>query len=144
MKKLTAIVLLILITVSCSSQKAYSDFDISYSKSGGDAPVYENLIIKGTHVHYSFENKEKTFKTDFTLTDNELENLNEIINQNNFRQIAEDHKKLYDHVSIVITVKKGRNSASKTDASLIMPQHRKNWNNIVEAFQKIIQKNIKN
>jgi len=144
MKKLIGILLWIMITVSCNSQKVYSDFDISYSKSGGRTPVYENLLIKGNNVHYLLEGQGKKIKTNFKVTDDELRNLHQIIHQNNFRQIAEDHKKIVDHVAIVINVKKGENSASKTDASLIMPQYRKNWNTIVQAFQEIIDKNIKN
>jgi hypothetical protein len=52
-------ILFVIVLVSCNSQKVYSDFDISYSKSGGYAPVYENLLIKGNNVHYSFEGQGK-------------------------------------------------------------------------------------
>lgn len=55
MTRIIAIIFTLIIMVSCNSQKVYSDFDISYSKSGGYAPVYENLLIKGNNVHYSFE-----------------------------------------------------------------------------------------
>lgn len=144
MKKLIAILLLIMITVSCNSQKVYSDFDISYSKSGGFAPIYENMLIKGNNVHYSFEGHQKKIKTSFKLTNEEIQGLNKILSQNNFRQITEDHKKIYDHMAIAINVKRGENSASKTDASLIMPQYQKNWEQIVNAFQEIISKNVKN
>jgi len=144
MKKLIAILLLIMITVSCNSQKVYSDFDISYSKSGGCAPIYENLLIKGNEVHYSFEGQEKKIKTTFKLTNEEIQNLNQVLTQNNFRHIAEDHKKIYDRVAVSINVKNGENSANKTDASMIMPQSQKNWDQIVNAFQNIISKNVKN
>lgn len=131
-------------SVSCNSQKIYTDFDISYSKSGGYAPIYENLLIKGNNVNYSFEGHEKKIKTSFKLTDEEIQNLNQILTQNNFRQIAEDHKKVYDRIAITIHVKKGENSASKTDAGFIMPQHKNNWDQVVNAFQEIISKNVKN
>jgi len=144
MKKLIAILFLIMITFSCNSQKVYSDFDISYSKSGGFAPIYENLLIKGNEVHYSFEGQEKKIKTTFKLTNEEIQNLNQVLTQNNFRHIAEDHKKIYDRVAISINVKNGENSANKTDASMIMPQSQKNWDQIVNAFQNIISKNVKN
>jgi len=144
MKKLIAILFAIMITVSCNSQKAYSDFDISYSKSGGYAPMYENLLIKGNDVHYSFEGHGKKTKTNFKLTNEEIQNLNQILTQNYFRHIAEDHKKIYDGVAVSINVKNGENSANKTDASMIMPQYKKNWDQIVNAFQQIISKNIKN
>lgn len=144
MKKLIAILLLIMITVSCNSQKVYSEFDISYSKSGGYAPIYENLLIKGNDVHYSFEGQDKKIKTNFKLTNEDIQNLNQILSQNNFRHIAEDRKKIYDHVAISINVKNGENSANKTDASMIMPQSKNNWDRVVTAFQDIINKNVKN
>ena len=144
MKKLIAIFLLIMITVSCNSQKVYSDFDISYSKSGGYAPIYENLLIKGNDAHYSFEGQGKKIKTSFKLTNEEIQNLNQVLTQNNFRHIAEDHKKIYDRIAISINVKNGENSANKTDASMIMPQSQKNWDQIVNTFQNTISKNVKN
>jgi hypothetical protein len=144
MKKLIAILFAIMIIVSCNSQKVYSDFDISYSKSGGYAPIYENLLIKGNDVHYSFEGQEKKIKTNFKLTAEEIQNLNQILTQNNFRHIAEDHKKVYDRVAVSINVKNGDNSANKTDAGMIMPQYKKNWDQVVDAFQQIISKNVKN
>lgn len=144
MKKLIAILFAIMITVSCNTQKVYSDFDISYSKSGGYAPMYENLFIKGNDVHYSFESQGKKNKATFKLTNEEIQNLNQILSQNNFRHIAEDHKKVYDRVAVSINVKNGENSANKTDASMIMPQYKKNWDQVVDAFQQIISKNVKN
>lgn len=144
MKKLIAILFLIMITVSCNSQKVYSDFDISYSKSGGYAPIYENLLIKGNEAHYSFEGHGKKIKTSFKLTNEEIQNLNQVLTQNNFRHIAEDHKKIYDRIAVSINVKNGENSANKTDASMIMPQFQKNWDQIVNTFQNIISKNVKN
>lgn len=144
MKKLIAILFAIMITFSCNSQKVYSDFDLSYSRSGGHAPMYENLFIKGNDAHYSFESHDKKNKTNFKLTDKEIQNLHEILSQNNFRHIAEDHKKIYDGVAISINVKNGKNSANKTDASMILPQYKKNWTQIVDAFQQIISKNVKN
>ena len=133
-----------MITVSCNSQKAYSDFDISYSKSGGYAPIYENLLIKGNDVQYSFEGQQKKFKTTFKLSNEEIQNLNQILTKNNFRHIVEDHKKIYDRIAVSINVKNGENSANKTDASMILPQSKKNWDEIVNAFQDIISKNVKN
>ncbi|MCY0967690.1 hypothetical protein [Chryseobacterium wangxinyae] len=144
MKNLIAILIAIVITISCNSQKMYSDFDMSYSKSGGLAPIYENLLIKGNNARYSYEGQGKKIKTNFKLTNEDIQNLNKILTQNKFRQIVEDHKKLYDHVSVSINVKNGENSANKTDASMIMPQSKNNWDRVVSAFQDIITKNVKN
>lgn len=143
MKRIIGILFAIIILVSCNSQKVYSDFDISYSKSGGVAPAYENLLIKGNDAHYSFEEQGKKSKQDFKLSDEDLKKLDNILSQNNFRRIQEDRKKLYDNVSTSINIKKGPNEGSKTDASLVMPNYKTNWNNIVNAFQEIINNNVK-
>jgi len=143
MKGIIGILFAVITLVSCNSQKVYSDFDISYARSGGFAPIYENLLIKGNNAHYSFEGQEKKYKQDFKISDEDLKNLNHVISQNNFRRIQEDHKKLYDNVSTSINIKKGANEGSKTDASMIMPNFKTNWNNILTAFQEIINNNVK-
>ncbi|MET3536030.1 hypothetical protein [Chryseobacterium limigenitum] len=143
MKRIIGILFAIIVLVSCNSQKVYSDFDISYSKSGGFAPIYENLLIKENNAHYSFEGQGKKIKQDFKITNEDLKKLDNILSQNNFRRIQEDRKKLYDNVTTSINVKKGPNEGSKTDASLVMPNYKTNWNNILNAFQEIINNNVK-
>ncbi|PWN63643.1 hypothetical protein C1631_021980 [Chryseobacterium phosphatilyticum] len=143
MKRIIGILFAIIVLVSCNSQKVYSDFDISYSKSGGYAPVYENLLIKDNNVHYSFEGQGKKYKQDFKISNEDLKKLDQVLSQNNFRRIQEDRKKLYDNVSTSINIKKGINEGSKSDASLITPNYQTNWNNILEAFQQIINTNVK-
>lgn len=143
MKRIIGILFAIIVLVSCNSQKVYSNFDISYSRSGGYAPVYENLLIKDNRVHYSFEGEGKKIKQDFKISNEDLKNLNHILSQNNFRRIQEDRKKLYDHITTSINIKKGSNEGSKTDASMIMPNYQTNWTNILNAFQEIINNNIK-
>ncbi|WP_292008432.1 hypothetical protein [Chryseobacterium sp.] len=144
MKRIIGILFTAIVLISCNSQKVYSDFDISYSKSGGYAPIYENLLIKGNNAHYSYEGQEKKIKQDFKISNEDLKNLENVLSQNNFRKIQEDHKKLYDNVAISINVKKGANEGSKSDASLIMPNYKTNWENITSAFQQIISNNVKN
>ena len=143
MTRIIAIIFAMIIMVSCNSQKVYSDFDISYSKSGGYAPVYENLLIKGNNAHYSFEGEGKKYNQNFTLADEDLKKLDNILSQNNFRRIQEDHKKIYDGIATSINIKKGPNEGSKTDASSIMPNFQSNWTNITAAFQEIINNNVK-
>ncbi|MFP3593604.1 hypothetical protein [Chryseobacterium sp. SIMBA_038] len=143
MKRIIGILFAIIVLVSCNSQKVYSDFDISYSKSGGFAPIYENLLIKENNAHYSFEGQGKKIKQDFKITNEDLKKLDNILSQNNFRKIQEDRKKIYDNVSTSINVKKGPNEGSKTDASLVMSNYKTNWNNITNAFQEIINNNVK-
>ncbi|WP_326984703.1 hypothetical protein VUJ46_09295 [Chryseobacterium sp. MYb264] len=143
MNRIIGILFAIIVLVSCNSQKVYSDFDISYSKSGGYAPVYENMLIKDTKVHYSFEGQGKKYKQDFKLTPEELKKLEYVLSQNNFRRIQEDHKKIYDNVATSVNIKKGPNEGSKSDASAIMPNYETNWKNIMNAFQEIINNNVK-
>lgn len=143
MKRILEILFALIVLVSCNSQKVYSDFDISYSKSGGFAPIYENLLIKGNSAHYSFEGQGKKYKQDFDVSDQDLKNIETILAKNNFRRIQEDHKKIYDHISTSINIKKGPNEGSKTDASSIMPNYRTNWSNITNAFQELINTHVK-
>ncbi len=143
MTRIIAIIFAMIIMVSCNSQKVYSDFDISYSKSGGYAPVYENLLIKGNNAHYSFQGEGKKYNQNFTIADEDLKKLDNILSQNNFRRIQEDHKKIYDGIATSINIKKGPNEGSKTDASSIMPNFKTNWTNITAAFQEIINNNVK-
>lgn len=144
MNKILGILFAVIVLVSCNSQKVYSDFDISYSRNGGFSPVYENLLIKGNNAHYSFEGQGKKHKQDFKISDEDLKKLDQTLSQNNFRRIEEDRKKLYDNVTTSINIKKGVNEGSKTDASMIMPNFTTNWTNILNAFQEIINNNVKN
>ncbi|MGN7866921.1 hypothetical protein [Chryseobacterium sp.] len=143
MNRILGILFAVIVLVSCNSQKVYSDFDISYAKSGGYAPVYENLLIKGNNAHYSFEGQGKKYKQDFKISDEDLKKLDQTLSQNNFRRIQEDRQKLYDNISTSINIKKGPNEGSKSDASMITPNYQTNWNNILEAFQQIINTNVK-
>lgn len=143
MKRITAILFALFILASCNSQKIYSDFDISYSRSGGFAPVYENLLIKGYDAHYSFEGQGKKYKQDFKISREDLDKIERTLSQNNFRKIQEDHQKIYDHISTSVHVKKGPNEGNKTDASEIMPNYRKNWTSITHIFQELISNNVK-
>lgn len=145
MKKVIFVFLILILSACATStnQKKYSDFDYSFARSGGLSPIYENLLIKGNKAHYSFEGQGKNIKKDFTLTNDDLKNIENVLTQNKFRRIQEDYKKLYDKVSVEITVKKGSNAGSKTDASLIMEKNKGDWEKIVNTFQEIINTNIK-
>ncbi|MBH1959106.1 MAG: hypothetical protein I8H68_03245 [Flavobacteriia bacterium] len=123
---------------ACTPQKKYNDFDYSYSRSGGLSPIYENLWIKGNNAHYSFEGQGKNIKKDFTLSKDELSNIQNVLEQNKFRMIQEDYKKLYDYISTSIIVKIGSQSASKSDASYIMEADKSRWENVANTFRKLI------
>ncbi|UJF28930.1 hypothetical protein L0B70_08670 [Kaistella sp. 97-N-M2] len=136
-------VFLLVILTGCKTQNKYSDFDYSYSRSGGFAPIYENLLIKGNTAHYSFEGQGKNIKKDFKLSNDEVQNLETVIAQNNFRTIQEDYKKVYDNVATSVNVKTGENSGSKSDASFIMEKDKPRWEAVVASFRQIINAKVK-
>jgi len=45
-------------------------------------------------------------------------------------------------VATAIIVKKGANSGSKSDASLIREKDQDRWNNVVAVFENIIKTNV--
>lgn len=141
MKKIIALFIFVILA-ACNTQKKYSDFDYSYSRSGGFAPIYENLLIKGNNAHYSFEGQGKKFKKDFKITSEERKKIENALSQNNFRMIREDYQKVYDNISTSINVKIGNQSGSKSDASMIMERDKNRWNNITSVFQEIIKNKI--
>lgn len=142
MKKLIFVFTLLLLT-ACATPNKYSDFDYSYARSGGLSPIYENLLIKGHKAHYSFEGQNQKIKKDFRITSQELREIENVLEDNNFRMIQEDYKKLYDHISTSISIKKGNNSGRKSDASYIMPKDKERWDKIVMVFQDIITEHVK-
>lgn len=137
MKRFIALCILVILT-ACNPQKKYSDFDYSYSRSGGFAPIYENLLIKGNNAHYSLEGQGKNIKKDFRISNEELKTIQTVLTQNNFRMIREDYKKVYDNIATIINVKKGEQTGSKSDASFIMEGDKDRWNNITLVFRQII------
>lgn len=137
MKNLIILFILAILT-GCSTQNKYSNFDYSFARSGGLAPMYENLLIKGNKVHYSYERQNTKIKKDFSISDAELKNIEEVLTENKFRFIQEDYKKLYDNISTIVTVKKGENSATKSNASQIMESDQQRWDNVTAVFQQII------
>ena len=141
MKKLFVLFILAVLA-SCNANKKYSDFDYSFARHGGYAPIYENLWIKGNTAHYSFEGEGKKMKKDFKVSGEDLKNIEDALTKNSFRTIREDLKKVYDYRSTSINVKKGPNSGSKSDASFIMENDLPRWNNIVSVFQQIIDSNV--
>ncbi|MBE2272936.1 MAG: hypothetical protein IAE62_01565 [Flavobacteriales bacterium] len=141
MKKLFVLFILAVLA-SCNANKKYSDFDYSFARHGGYAPIYENLWIKGNTAHYSFEGEGKKMKKDFKVSGEDLKNIEDALTKNSFRTIREDLKKVYDYRSTSINVKKDPNSGSKSDASFIMENDRPRWNNIVSVFQQIIDSNV--
>lgn len=135
-------IIFLIILASCNSQKKYSDFDYGYSRSGGYAPVYENLLIKGHKAHYSFEGQGKKIKKDFKVSDEDIKLIEKTLSENNFRWIQEDHQKVYDNIATSIKVNVGPNTGSKSDASFIMKKDQQKWKDITAVFRKLIDREI--
>ena len=133
--------LLMVLLTACNSHKKYTDYDYSFSRSGGNKPFYENLWIKGNTANYSMDREGKKAEKKFTLSDETLKNIETTLSANKFRMIEEDRQKVYDNVSTIIVVKKGDNSASKSNASFIMKKDQQKWDNVVEVFRQIIEAN---
>ena len=72
----------------------------------------------------------------------ELQKIEAVLTQNNFRSIQEDYKKIYDHVSTAIAVKNGANSGRKSDAAFIMTKDKKRWEEVTNVFKQIISANM--
>ena len=83
----------------------------------------------------------KKIEKKFTLSDETLKNIETTLSANKFRMIEEDRQKVYDNVSTIIVVKKGDNSASKSNASFIMKKDQQRWDQVVEVFRQIIEDN---
>lgn len=137
------LVFLISILTSCATQDQFSDVDYSYARSGGFAPIYENLLIKGNKVQYSFEGQQKKVKKNFHISNAELANIQKTLSDNEFRKIQEDYQKLYDNISTSINVRQGDNSGSKSNASMIRPENQQQWDRVVLVFQELIRNNVK-
>lgn len=131
-----------LFLLSCDSQKKFKNFDISYARSGGYAPIYENFLIKGHSAYYSFEGHQKKVTKNVTLTNEELNRIQNVLKNNNFRFIEADHMKIFDNITTTINVKKGDQAAVKNDGSGIMAKDQKKWENITRVFRNIIDSKI--
>ncbi len=136
--------LLILALSSCNSQKKYSDFEISYSRSGGLSPVYENMLIKGNRINYSFEGKGEKFVKKEKISDAEKQKLYNTAKANDLKNIQEDVLKMYDNITTTIKMKGTSSDIFKNDGSGITPAYQTKWNNIVKEFEALIQsKNLR-
>ena len=144
MKRLLLLLIAVLGLTSCNSQKIFEEYDISYSRSGGLAPIYENMLIKGQTVHYFYEGHGKKYNKKSTLSQKEKTALYQAIESNKLSTIREDYKKVYDHITTTVKVRTPREDIYKNDGSFIMPQDQKRWENIVGAFEALVEeKNLR-
>ena len=79
-----------------------------------------------------------------TLSQKEKTALYQAIESNKLSTIREDYKKLYDHITTTVKVRTPREDIYKNDGSFIMPQDQKRWENIVGAFEALVEeKNLR-
>lgn len=141
MKKTVLFLVLILLT-ACQPQKAFENYEISYSRSGGLSPIYENLLFKGNTATYFFEGQGKKFSKTVRLNDGEKLKFVKSLENNRLRFIQEDHKKLYDYITTTIKLKK--DNVVKSDGNGIMPASQQNWDAMVIVFEDFIKtKNLR-
>lgn len=141
MKKIFVFLVLMFLT-ACQSQKVFENYDISYSRSGGLAPIYENLLIQGNTARFFFEGHGKKYSKSIHLSDAEKQKFITALETNRLRFIQEDHKKLYDYVTT--TIKQKKNNIIKSDGSGIMPANEEEWSNMVAVFEDFIKtKNLR-
>lgn len=141
MKKLLALFVLLLLA-SCNSQKIFDTYELSYSRSGGYAPIYENFLIKGNTGHYFFESQGTKFSKKVAVSNAEKQKLYDAINANDLKTIREDIKKVYDNITTTVKVRNSAENTFKNDGSFIIPEHQQRWNNITSEFETLI--NCKN
>lgn len=144
MKKLIAL-FLITILASCNSHKVFENYELSYSRSGGYAPIYENMLIKGNTVNYFFEGQGKKYSKKGTITNAEKQKLYDAVKKNDLKTILEDIKKVYDNITTTVKIKSPEGNYFKNDGSFIIPEHQQRWNNIRNEFENFINsKNFRN
>lgn len=135
MKRFTVLLTLIILT-GCASKPDFENYEYSYSKSGGLAPTYENLFLAGREGQYFYEGQNRKYSKSLKLTRAEQNTLATAIASNRLQTVREDYKKFYDFVATTIKVKNP--NIRKTNGSGIMPQDQQRWQNVVDAFEKII------
>lgn len=141
MKKIILFLVLIMLA-SCQSQKVFENYDISYSRSGGYAPIYENLLFQGNTAKYFFEGHGKKYSKSLRLTSSEKQKIVEALDKNRLQFVLEDNKKLYDYITT--TIKQKKNNIVKSDGNGIMPASQQNWDNMVNVFEDFIKtKNLR-
>lgn len=139
MKKILSLFTFALLLMSCGTSKDFTDYELSYSRSGGLSPVYENFVISGNNAKFYYEGRAQKYSTQTRISAREKAALYSILEDSRIAFIREDHRKIYDGITTTVKVKKDQ--IIKSDGSGIMPQDAARWENIVNAFENLITKN---
>lgn len=144
MKKIVFFVVLF-IMASCTRSSIFEQYELSYSRSGGFAPIYENLLIRNNTAYYFFEGSGKKFNKKAQISQEEKSKLYDAINDNELAQIREDYKKVFDNITTTVKVKNASQKIFKDDGSFIVPEHQSRWQAVTGAFESFIEaKNFRN
>lgn len=144
MKKLLFFTLLILL-VGCQNKRSiFEQYEISYSRSGGYAPIYENLLIKENTAYFFYEGRGSKYEQKVKISPSEKNQLLSALEKNNISGIRADNKKVYDNITTTVKLKRADTSIFKDDGSFIIPEHQARWANITSAFESFIKsKNLR-
>lgn len=144
MKKLVLLLMLFALA-ACNRTSIFETYELSYSRSGGYAPIYENLLIENFTAYYFFEGQGQKYNKKVSISSEEKQALLHSIESNDLSSIREDYKKLFDHITTTIKVKTTKQKTFKDNGSAIVPEHQARWANMVQSFESFIQsKNLRN
>ncbi len=138
------LILLIGTLYSCTNQSVFEQYELSYSRSGGYAPIYENLLIEGNTANFYSEAPGKKYNTKAVISNQEKAAIFKSIQTNDLKSIREDYKKVYDNITTTVKVKTPNDKIFKDDGSFITPEHQERWNGIISVFEAYItSKNLR-
>ncbi len=133
------------ITLSCTTLLKSSwpaslpnDLTITYKREGGYAPRFEKCIITKEKCSYTYEFGKDKYAFDFVLPEREIQLLYNVLRRNNFEQIEEDDKKIYDHIYEIIEVEINNKKIVKTDKVGIRMASALQWQNSLQSITRII------
>ena len=123
----------------------------SYSQSGGMLYYSENIYISKDSCFYKINDGGAVTRVNFKLTDSELDKLYTVFYENDFDEIISYEEKVYDRggESISLSWKPGKHSqVSNSGMTFVKESWQKEWNNCVNAIEKIakseMEKQMKN
>lgn len=126
------------------SPKIFRDYELSYSRSGGESPFYENVFVKGETLYYFYQKGKERYRRKAAVSAEEKRALYEAVERNRLAGVREDHKKFYNHLTTSIKVRLADRTVFRDNGSGIRAEDAARWANVVAAFEGFIEsKNIR-
>lgn len=132
-------------------EKRPDNITFSYSQSGGMMYYSENIYISKDSCFYKINDGGAISRVDFKLSDSELDKLYAVFRDNRFDEIDTFEEKVFDRggESIYLSWKPGKYAKiSNSGMSFVQSSWSKEWNNCVNAIEKIgkdeMEKQLKN